>query len=102
MVAHLPFPRKSGGREFAMRPYYSGPDCVVTSEVFLWRTAPARFAIRDLQDVGIAHHEITRPVPIAAYVAGVALLTAAAYTTVSNAAVLYVVVAIALIVLTTI
>jgi hypothetical protein len=31
-----------------MRIYYRGPDCLVTSKFFVWRTAPARFAIRDL------------------------------------------------------
>jgi hypothetical protein len=84
-----------------MRTYYRGPDCVVTSEVFLWRAAPAKFAIRDLRDVGIAHHEIARPVPIAAYVAGVALLTAAALTSVWNTVVLYAFVTMAAIALTT-
>nr|AEE65506.1 hypothetical protein [uncultured bacterium BAC AB649/1850] len=36
------------------RTYYRGPDAVVTSEVFVWRTAPPRtFVIRDLRRVGI-------------------------------------------------
>jgi hypothetical protein len=39
-----------------MRTYYRGPDAVVTSDFFVWRTTPAReFAIRDLSHVGIAH-----------------------------------------------
>ena len=37
------------------RTYYRGPDAVVTSELFVWRTSPPKiFAIRDLEHVGIA------------------------------------------------
>jgi hypothetical protein len=40
------------------RTYYRGPDAVVTSEVFVWRTAPAKiFAIRALRNVGIVRCE---------------------------------------------
>ncbi|MEV6489348.1 DUF6232 family protein [Actinoplanes sp. NPDC051633] len=36
------------------RTYYRGPDAVVTSELFVWRTKPARiFVIRELGHVGI-------------------------------------------------
>jgi hypothetical protein len=37
------------------RTYYRGPDAVVTSELFVWRTSPAKtFVIRELKRVGIA------------------------------------------------
>lgn len=37
-----------------MRTYYRGPDAVVTSELFVWRSTPAKvFAIRELRGVGI-------------------------------------------------
>ncbi len=37
------------------RTYYRGPDAVVTSELFVWRTQPPKiFAIRELRNVGIA------------------------------------------------
>ena len=43
------------------RTYYRGPDAVVTSELFVWRTAPARiFAIQELSRVGITCDEIDR------------------------------------------
>ena len=36
------------------RTYYRGPDAVVTSELFVWRTTPPKiFAIRELSNVGI-------------------------------------------------
>jgi len=61
-----------------MRIYYRGPDCLVTSKFFVWRTAPARFAIRDLRDVCIAHRELGRPVPIGTCLAGGACLATTA------------------------
>ncbi len=37
------------------RTYYRGPDAVVTSELFVWRTSPTKtFVIRELKRVGIA------------------------------------------------
>jgi hypothetical protein len=46
------------------RTYYRGPDAVVTSELFVWRTAPARtFVIRELRNVGIARCEVDRSRP---------------------------------------
>ena len=42
------------------RTYYRGPDAVVTSEVFIWRTTPPKiFVIRELKRVGIVR--VTRP-----------------------------------------
>ena len=36
------------------RTYYRGPDAVVTSELFVWRTTPPKlFSIRELKNVGI-------------------------------------------------
>ena len=47
-----------------MRTYYGGPDAVVTSELFVWRTRPTRvFAIRELRGVGITHGAIDRRNP---------------------------------------
>jgi hypothetical protein len=38
-----------------IRTYYSGPDAVVTSELFVWRTLPPKtFVIRELKNVVIA------------------------------------------------
>jgi uncharacterized protein DUF6232 len=47
-----------------MRTYYRGPDAVVTSELFVWRTTPTRiFAIRELRDVGITCTAVDRSRP---------------------------------------
>jgi hypothetical protein len=44
-----------------MRTYYRGPDAVVTSELFVWLTRPARiFVIRELRDVGITGTAVDR------------------------------------------
>ena len=46
------------------RTYYRGPDAVVTSELFVWRTSPPKmFAIRDLKKVGIARRVVDRTRP---------------------------------------
>ena len=38
-----------------IRTYYRGPDAVVTSELFVWNTSPAKtFVIRELKNVVIA------------------------------------------------
>ncbi|HET6529630.1 MAG TPA: DUF6232 family protein [Actinoplanes sp.] len=43
------------------RTYYRGPDAVVTSEVFIWRTTPPKiFVIRELKRVGIVRRDIDR------------------------------------------
>jgi hypothetical protein len=61
------------------RTYYRGPDAVVTSEVFVWRTTPAKvFAIRDLQDVAIAREDLGSLRPSTLHVAGGALVLVAA------------------------
>lgn len=42
------------------RTFYRGPDALVTSEVFVWRTAPPRtFAIRELRNVQIIQGAVT-------------------------------------------
>ncbi|MEV6631365.1 DUF6232 family protein [Actinoplanes sp. NPDC051470] len=47
-----------------MRTYYRGPDVVVTSEFFVWRTMPGKiFAIRELHDVGITNTAVDRSRP---------------------------------------
>jgi hypothetical protein len=52
------------------RTYYRGPDAVVTSEVFVWRTAPAKvFAIRALRNVGIVRCEAAGGRPHTAHAA---------------------------------
>jgi hypothetical protein len=62
-----------------MRTYYRGPDAVVTSDVFVWRTTPAQvFAIRDLSGVGIARGDAGRYGPSTAHVAGGSLVLVAA------------------------
>jgi hypothetical protein len=46
------------------RTYYRGPDAVVTSELFVWRTTPARiFAIHEMCDVGITCDDLDRRHP---------------------------------------
>jgi hypothetical protein len=43
------------------RTYYRGPDAVVTSEIFIWRTSPPKiFVIRELKRVGIVRRDIDR------------------------------------------
>lgn len=62
-----------------MRTYYRGPDAVVTSDVFVWRTTPARvFAIRDLSEVVIARGDAGRYGPSSTHVAGGSLVLVAA------------------------
>jgi hypothetical protein len=47
-----------------MRTYYRGPDAVVTSELFVWRTTPAKiFAIRELYRVGFTCSDLGRAHP---------------------------------------
>jgi hypothetical protein len=47
-----------------MRTYYRGPDAVVTSEHFVWRTTPTKiFAIRELRNVGITRATVDRGQP---------------------------------------
>jgi hypothetical protein len=60
-----------------MRTYYRGPDAVVTSELFVWRTAPPKvFVIRELKQVGIVCVVVDRARPTSARVAaGPAVLT---------------------------
>lgn len=46
------------------RTYYRGPDAVVTSDLFVWRTAPPKmFVIRDLRKVGISYSDARRRSP---------------------------------------
>ena len=62
-----------------MRTYYRGPDAVVTSELFVWRTTPAKmFAIRELQRVGITSTAVdrNRPPTVQAAAGSVALAVA--------------------------
>lgn len=55
------------------RTYYRGPDAVVTSDVFVWRTAPPKmFVIRDLRNVGISHSGARRRLHGASAAAGLA------------------------------
>jgi hypothetical protein len=61
------------------RVYYRGPDAVVTSELFIWRTAPAKtFVIRELRSVGIVLGGADRRRPDTAHVAGGSLILVAA------------------------
>jgi hypothetical protein len=54
-----------------IRTYYRGPDAVVTSELFVWRTSPAKtFVIRELKSVVIARGDIHRHRAYAGQVAG--------------------------------
>ncbi|GLY98184.1 DUF6232 family protein [Actinoplanes sp. NBRC 103695] len=62
-----------------MRTYYRGPDAVVTSELFVWRTTPAKiFVIRELRKVGITCTAIdrSRPPTVQAAAGSVALAVA--------------------------
>ena len=46
------------------RTYYRGPDAVVTSELFVWRTTPTRiFVIHELSEVGITCDDLDRRHP---------------------------------------
>jgi hypothetical protein len=46
------------------RTYYRGPDAVVTSELFIWRTSPPKvFVIRHLQKVAIVRYDADRGRP---------------------------------------
>ena len=61
------------------RTYYRGPDAVVTSELFVWRTTPAKiFAIRHLRNVGIARCDADAGRPHTAHAAGGGLVLAVA------------------------
>ena len=62
------------------RTYYRGPDAVVTSELFVWRTAPARvFAIRDLRNVGIVRCDADGGHPHTTHAAGGSVVLAVAW-----------------------
>lgn len=64
------------------RTYYRGPDAVVTSEVFVWRTAPAQiFAIRELRNVGIARCGADSGRPHTMHAAGGSVIAVAAWPT---------------------
>ena len=53
------------------RTYYRGPDAVVTSEIFVWRTSPAKtFVIRELKNVVIVRGDVNRKRAYAAQAAG--------------------------------
>ena len=61
------------------RTYYRGPDALVTSELFIWRTSPEKtFVIRELSKVGIVRGEIGHLRPDTANVAGGSLVLVAA------------------------
>jgi hypothetical protein len=61
------------------RVYYRGPDAVVTSELFIWRTAPAKtFVIRELRHVGIVRSDVEHLRSDTAHVAGGSLIVVAA------------------------
>jgi len=46
------------------RTYYRGPDAVVTSELFIWRTSPPKvFVIRHLKRVAIVRYDVDRSRP---------------------------------------
>ncbi len=65
------------------RTYYRGPDAVVTSELFVWRTSPAKvFAIRELRNVGIARCDGDSGRPHTTHALAVPALVAAAWPTV--------------------
>ena len=54
-----------------IRTYYRGPDAVVTSEVFVWHTSPAKtFAIRELRSVVIVRGGGNRNRAYGAQIAG--------------------------------
>jgi hypothetical protein len=56
------------------RTYYRGPDAVVTSELFIWRTSPPKvFVIRHLQKVAIVRYDVDRGRPHYSSVAVLAL-----------------------------
>ena len=62
------------------RTYYRGPDAVVTSELFVWRTSPPKtFAIRDLKKVSIVRRDayLARPQAAKAAAGPVVLAVAA-------------------------
>ena len=60
------------------RTYYRGPDAVVTSEVFIWRTTPPKiFVIRELKRVGIVRRDIDRRSRIPKNGAGAVVLAVA-------------------------
>jgi hypothetical protein len=64
------------------RTYYSGPDAVVTSELFVWLTQPPRiFAIRELRNVGIARCGADFGRPHTMHAAGGSVIAAAAWPT---------------------
>ena len=63
-----------------IRTYYRGPDAVVTSEVFVWRTSPAKtFVIRELRNVVIARGDAHRNRANAAQAAGSAAMAVAVW-----------------------
>ena len=69
------------------RTYYRGPDAVVTSDLFVWRTAPPKmFVIRDLRKVGISHSDARRWSSGPQIAAGPAGLALAAWPTVDTPA----------------
>jgi hypothetical protein len=54
-----------------IRTYYSGPDAVVTSEIFVWQTSPAKtFVIRELKNVVIVRGDVNRNRTYTAQAAG--------------------------------
>jgi hypothetical protein len=75
------------------RTYYRGPDAVVTSELFVWRTTPARmFAIRDLRNVGIVRCDAGGGRPHTTHAAGASVALAVALWPMPNTPVLVAVV----------
>jgi Family of unknown function (DUF6232) len=61
------------------RTYYRGPDAVVTDQLFVWLTRPARsYAVRDLRSVGLVRTEVNRLRSFTLHVAGGTLVLAAA------------------------
>jgi hypothetical protein len=61
------------------RTYYRGPDAVVTDQLFVWQTTPAKgFVVRDLRNVGLVRCEVDPLRPYTAHVAAGALVLVAA------------------------
>ena len=73
-----------------VRTYYRGPDAVVTSEIFVWRTSPPRsFAIRELRNVGVASRAVDRSRPYGTQAAAGSVVLAVAIWPVMDTPVLF-------------
>jgi uncharacterized protein DUF6232 len=68
-----------------IRTYYRGPDAVVTSELFVWHTTPAKtFAIRELKSVVIVRGGVSRNRAYGAQIAGSVAVAAAVWPILDN------------------